>query len=163
MMASSKASLDSQHPLLYHVLSLSPIVSTLAGYLRTQDLIHLALANRTTYAVIFASHSYFETLKRACGCNELGVLARRTTWAGEVEPLHFDMRYRVEGGIYCLINGADPEIIRRVEAVKSSVCQSFCGRPWEKCSAYGCEGCSFFPRIFVLLFTLIMRTGQRSL
>lgn len=153
-MNSNSTSAEAQHP-LYLALSLYPIVSTLVGHLRYRDLIQLTLASRRTYAVLFTSPSYFEALKRACGCNGYGVLARQSwEWIGEYPSASAEEQAEIEASQGLLhsrcgtnmMNRTDPVILKGRQASDRAVCQVV-GRRCEKCGINVCEECRFFPRI----------------
>jgi hypothetical protein len=72
----------------YSLLSAYPIVSTLARYLTSRDLIHLALANYARYSLIFPSRSDFEALNRFCICRGEGKNAHHLRTGGSCRRPH---------------------------------------------------------------------------
>jgi hypothetical protein len=108
--------------LLLILLSRYPILRTLASHLTTRDLIHLAMASRTTYRIIAPSRPSFATLNQFCLCDGRGTEARQAR--DYIDGLERPQRET-----------------RRRRVVRERRCDVFGGRPCDICGVVVCRGC----------------------
>ncbi|KAI2618535.1 hypothetical protein GGS26DRAFT_380098 [Hypomontagnella submonticulosa] len=116
-------------PVLLDLITQYPILTTLASYLSTLDLFHLALTSRTHHAPILSSPSVFAVLRRDSLCDGRGLRRRQQTW-----------NYRYPGRKI----HHDEEIEVRLFATK---CDEAGALPCQKCGINICEECREVPRL----------------
>lgn len=121
---------------LTNLISSYAILPTLASYISTLDLYHLALTNRTHFAHILSSPNIFSTLRRQSVCDGRG-LSKRQSFCGP----YFTGWDRCHGRFDEDL--ADEEIEVRVYNIK---CDEADALPCVKCGINVCEECRYYPR-----------------
>ncbi|KZL85090.1 hypothetical protein CI238_11185 [Colletotrichum incanum] len=108
------------------------ILTTLASYISSLDLYHLALTDRTQHYHILASPTLFSTLRRQSLCDGRGLGKRQS-----FEPLYSSHPNRWDP------TAADEEIEVCLYNIN---CQEADALPCVKCGINICEECRFYPR-----------------
>ncbi|KAI2620594.1 hypothetical protein GGR54DRAFT_601612 [Hypoxylon sp. NC1633] len=121
-------------PVLSDLVSQYPVLTTIANYLSTLDLFYLGLTCRGCHADNLSSTKVFDTLRRNCLCDGLGLRRRQNI--------------RNRSG-HMLGNGGrssqDEEIEAKLVATK---CDEAGTLPCLKCGINICEECREYPRVF---------------
>ncbi|KAK3316890.1 hypothetical protein B0H66DRAFT_307172 [Apodospora peruviana] len=121
---------------LEHAISCYPVLSTVASYISTVDLLNLAMTSRANHSFILGSRASFDVLRRDCLCDGRSLRRRQMMpgWPRE----HYDKRPRT----YTVRE--DEEIEVRVFNIK---CDETGALPCRKCGINICEECRHFPRL----------------
>ncbi|KAI1394305.1 uncharacterized protein F4822DRAFT_44831 [Hypoxylon trugodes] len=120
-------------PVLSDLIGQYPILTTIASYLSSVDLLHLGLACRDFHALILSSTKGFEALRRDCLCDGSGLRRRLDAWR------HYKYKW---GSTRRILQ--DEEIEVRLFAVK---CDEAGALPCVKCGINICEECREYPRV----------------
>ncbi|KAH6887026.1 hypothetical protein B0T10DRAFT_407001 [Thelonectria olida] len=123
-------------PSLTDVISSYAILPTLASWISTVDLYHLALTNRSHYSHILASETIFKTLRRQSLCDGRGLADRQAL--RNLNP-HFDYIWGRGRKIH-----RDEEIEVRLYNLK---CDEAGALPCVRCGINVCEECRYCPRV----------------
>ncbi|KAH6883441.1 hypothetical protein B0T10DRAFT_410925 [Thelonectria olida] len=136
--AAAASSRSSSKPSLTDLISSYAILPTLASWISTLDLYHLALVNRAHFSYILASQNVFKTLSRQCLCDGRGLADRqefrRVFSLSPFSYVHGNSRKIHE----------DEEIEVRLYNVK---CDEADALPCIKCGINLCEECRYYPRV----------------
>ncbi|CAG9983554.1 unnamed protein product [Clonostachys byssicola] len=127
----------SSRPGLTDLISSYAILPTLATWVSTVDLYHLALTNRTHYSHILGSPTLFKKLRRLCLCDGRGLVKRQ----------NFQRPYRtnLEAGRWTSSSHgvSDEEIEVKLYNAK---CDESGALPCVKCGINVCEECRYYLR-----------------
>ncbi|KAF9873035.1 hypothetical protein CkaCkLH20_09545 [Colletotrichum karsti] len=124
-------------PNLSNLISSYPILSTLAEYVSTLDLFHLALTNHSNHASILGSNPIFDRLKLSCLCDSRG-LSTRQTFTGPYRIRYRRQKLRQEPAIT-----HDEPVEVRLYNLK---CDEAGALPCVRCGINVCEECRDYPR-----------------
>ncbi|KAM5349364.1 hypothetical protein ACJ41O_005869 [Fusarium nematophilum] len=119
------------------LLSSYSILSSLASWLSTLDLYHLALTSRSSFSYILESRNVFQVLRRQCLCDGRG-LAKRQVFRSPYRTEHDAGKWTINPSFT-----ADEEIEVRLYNVK---CDEAGALPCVKCGINICEECRFYRR-----------------
>ncbi|KAF7548779.1 hypothetical protein G7Z17_g6825 [Cylindrodendrum hubeiense] len=124
-------------PRLTDIISSYAILPTLASWLSTLDLYHLALTNRANFSYILASPNIFKSLSRHCLCDGRGLAKRQ-----EFRPPYNLESYNYIWGSGRKIHNDEPIEVR----LYNLKCDEAGALPCVKCGINLCEECRYYPR-----------------